>query len=164
MASLSLSVLSTTRMMNCRVGGKNHTDWPLFKKTFTAVKCDTAGGHFRAKGLTMGIGDCFANKPCLNARDSDPVWQKTKGTLMVVWGRRHLNQTTQEKVSTARVIQHDCDPNHSRGSTRVWHCLTLEWMSDVTIVTAGLLQYMVSIVTLGLLITLLWQIFSASLP
>lgn len=32
MASLSLSVLSTTRMMNCRVGGKNHTEWPLFKR------------------------------------------------------------------------------------------------------------------------------------
>lgn len=34
------------------------------------MKCNTVGGgHFRAKGLTMGAGDCYANNPLLNGRE-----------------------------------------------------------------------------------------------
>ena len=67
MASLSLSVLSTTRMMNCRVGGKNHTDGPLLKNTFTESATQQEGTS-GAKGLTMGSGDCYANSLVLNER------------------------------------------------------------------------------------------------
>lgn len=151
MASLSLSVLSTTRMMNCRVGGKNHTDWPLFKKTFTAMKCNTAGGHFRAKSSTMGTGDCYANNPFLNERE----WPcMTKDQRHVNVGE--MSETPFKPKRLGKRLQPCALSNMTQIPARNLHeSDTVERKSEVTIVTVGLLQSMVPIVTIGLLVTLL---------
>lgn len=74
MASLSLSVLSTTRIMNCRAGDRNHTH-DLFSKGTLEVKIHYSGW---AQAPHSGVCSCDANNP-FTMRDSDPAWQKTDG-------------------------------------------------------------------------------------
>lgn len=155
MASLSLSVLSTTRMMNCRVGGKNHTEWPLFKrhlqlwnaKQRVGISGPRASQWALVTAMLITLCEREGERPCMT-KDQRHV------NVCEMWETPFKpNDSGKSCVLTTRVIQHDCDPNRSQGST--WVCLTLEWKGEVAIVTVGLLQYMVPIVTTGLPVTLL---------
>lgn len=71
MASLSLSVLSTTRITNCKAEEKKNHTYSLWKDT-SAVKMHHSGW---ARGPHSWVCSCDANNP-FTVQDSDPARQK----------------------------------------------------------------------------------------
>lgn len=148
MASLSLSVLSTTRMTNCRVGGKNHTERSLFLQK-------KKKRHFQQCNVTqwVGISGPRASQRALVTAMLIATFEYERAIRMTK-DQRHVNfgqmwetpikpwQRLRKKTCFATwangstcVIQPDCDPAYMHTMLG----LGMKGWTQVTIETLGLL-------------------------